>query len=71
MMADWPRLLLTTVIFEDMGDKTKVRLSQLPMEATDAEIACFAKVMDNMDKGWGSGYAIMDEIFVELLAEKA
>jgi len=66
MMEDWPHLLLTTVIFEDMGDKTNVRLSQIPLEATDAEIACFARVMSNMDKGWGSGYAIMDELFVEL-----
>ena len=69
MMADWPKLLLTTVIFEDMGDKTKVRLSQVPLEATDAEIACFATTMTGMDKGWGSGYAIMDEIFAELQAE--
>ena len=68
MMADWPRLLLTTVIFEDRGDETNVRLSQLPMEATDAEIACFAKAMANMDQGWGSGYAIMDELLVELQA---
>lgn len=66
MMADWPKLLLTTVLFEDMGDKTNVRLSQIPMEATEAEIACFAQAMAGMDKGWGSGYAIMDEIFVEL-----
>ena len=69
MMADWPRLLLTTVKFEDMGGKTNVRLSQVPLEATDAEIACFAEAMVNMDKGWGSGYAIMDEMFVELQAD--
>jgi len=68
MMADWPKLLLTTVIFEDMGDKTKVRLSQLPIDATDAEKTCFAAKMRGMDKGWGSGYAIMDEIFAELQA---
>ena len=69
MMADWPRILLTTVTFEDMGDKTNVRLSQVPLEATDAEIACFAAAMAGIDKGWGSGYAIMDELFVELQAE--
>ena len=67
-MADWPLLLLTTVIFEDMGDKTNVRLSQVPMDATDAEIACFAAAMAGMDHGWGAGYAIMDEMFVELQA---
>ena len=68
MMADWPRLLLTTVIFEDMNDKTNVRLSQVPMEATDAEITCFATAMAGMDKGWGAGYTIMDELLVELQA---
>ncbi len=68
MMADWPRLLLTTVKFEDVGDKTNVRLTQVPMEATDAEIACFAQAMAGMDNGWGSGYAILDELLVELQA---
>jgi len=68
MMEDWPRVLLTTVIFEDMGDKTNVRLSQVPIDATEAEIACFAATMAGMDKGWGGGYAIMDEMFVELQA---
>jgi uncharacterized protein YndB with AHSA1/START domain len=70
-MPDWPHLLLTTLLFEDMGDKTKVRLTQVPMDASDAEIACFAAAMAGMDKGWGSGYAILDQIFAELLAENA
>ncbi len=69
MMADWPRVLLTTVTFEDMGHRTNVRLSQVPIEATDAEIACFAANMAGMDKGWGSGYALLDEMFVELQAD--
>ncbi|MCH9005993.1 MAG: SRPBCC domain-containing protein [Proteobacteria bacterium] len=69
MMADWPRVLLTTVTFEDMGNKTNVRLTQVPVDATDAEIACFAAAMAGMDKGWGGGYAIIDEMLVELQAE--
>lgn len=68
MMADWPRLLLTTVTFADKGEKTDVRLTQIPLEATDAEIACFAAAMTGMDKGWGGGYAVMDELFAELQA---
>ena len=67
-MQDWPALLLTTITLEEMGDKTNVRLSQVPMDATDAEITCFAAAMGNMSKGWGSGYAILDEIFAELQA---
>ena len=70
MMADWPRLLLTTVIFEDLGTQTKVRLSQVPMEATDAEIAGFAAAAAGAaDMGWAGEYSLIDELFVELQAE--
>lgn len=68
MMPDWPRVLLTTVTFEDSGNQTNVRLSQIPIDPTDAEIACFAKMMAGMDNGWGKGYAIMDEVLAELQA---
>jgi len=68
MMPDWPRILLTTVTFDDLGDKTNVRLSQIPLDATDAEIACFAKMMERMSGGWGKVYAIIDEILAELQA---
>ncbi len=69
MMADWPRVILTVVTFEDEGSKTKVRLTWAPFEATEAEIACFAGVVEKMGKGWESGFAIMDEILAELQAE--
>lgn len=66
MMPDWPRVLLTTVTFNDAGSKTNVRLTMVPIEATDAEIACFAGAMAGMDNGWGKGYAVLDELFAEL-----
>ena len=69
MMPDWPRVLLTTVTFEGMGAKTSVRLTMVPVDATDAEIASFAKAMAGMDSGWGKGYAVLDEMFKELLAK--
>lgn len=68
MMADWPRVLLTTVTFEDKGATTNVRLTQVPIDPTDAEIACFTKMMAGMDNGWGKGYSIMDEMFAEMQA---
>lgn len=71
MMADWPRVLLTVVTFEDEGSKTKVRLTWTPLDASEAEMACFAKVMGNMSKGWESGFTIMDEMFVEMQANTA
>ena len=56
MMPDWPRTLLTTVTFTDEGGGTKVRLSQVPVDAAENEIAFFAKMMADMDGGWGGGY---------------
>jgi len=68
MMPDWPALLLTTVTFTQTGDKTKLRLSQTPVAASDAELACFASAMGNMDKGWGSGFEVMDGLLAKLQA---
>jgi uncharacterized protein YndB with AHSA1/START domain len=68
MMPDWPQILLTIVTFEDIGGKTKVRLTWTPFEASEAEEACFAAMVDNMGKGWESGYAIMDEMLAEMQA---
>lgn len=68
MMKDWPKVLLTTVTFKDKGESTDVRLSQIPVDATDDEIAGFAKMKDGMSGGWGKGYAIIDEILTELQA---
>lgn len=65
MMPDWPRILLTTVTFTEQVDQTSVRLSQIPLDATDAEIACFAKMKDGMSGGWGKGYEIIDELLAK------
>lgn len=66
MMPDWPRILLTTVTFEERDGVTEVRLAQAPLEATAAEIECFASTMSNMGSGWASGFAIIDEVLEEL-----
>ena len=66
MMADWPRVLLTVATFKDEGEKTAVRLTWTPLDASEAELSCFANVVANMGKGWESGFAIMDEILAEM-----
>ncbi len=66
MMPDWPRVLLTTVTFEEAGGKTRMRLTWVPHEASDAEIACFAAAMDGMGKGWGAGMELLEELLTEL-----
>ncbi len=68
MMADWPRVLLTTVTFEEEGGRTRLRLTWVPHEATEAEIECFAAAMGGMDKGWGAGMELLTELLAELQA---
>ncbi|MEP2532991.1 SRPBCC domain-containing protein [Shimia sp.] len=66
MMPDWPRLLLTVVTMDAEGDKTRLRLTWTPHEATDKEIACFEAAMDGMGQGWGKGMDMLEEILKEL-----
>src|SRR5262245_3288257 len=68
MMKDWPRVLLTTVTFEDSGAQTKLRLTWIPHEASAAEIACFAAAIGGMDKGWGAGMELLAKLLAELQA---
>ncbi len=68
MMADWPRVLLTTVTFEETDGKTKMRLIWVPHEASEAEISGFAAAIDGMGKGWGAGMELLTELLAELQA---
>ncbi len=68
MMADWPRVLLTTVTFEQEAQKTRMRLTWVPHEASEAEIACFSAAIDGMDKGWAAGMELLAELLAELRA---
>ncbi len=71
MMADWPRVLLTTVTFVGEGDKTELRLTWVPHEATEAEVACFAQAISGLDKGWGKGMELLSDLLAELQKELA
>ena len=68
MMPDWPRVLLTTVTFEDIGGRTKMRLTWVPHEASEAEITSFSAAMAGMDKGWGAGMELLADLLAELQA---
>lgn len=66
MMPDWPRLFDTKFVFEENGAQTTVSISQVPLHATDAEIACFAGMVDHMGHGWGAGFNVIADIVSEL-----
>ena len=72
-MKDWPRVLLTTVTFEEDGAQTKLRLTWVPHEASEAEIACFAAAISVpiwVLVGYGLGYYFEDEISLVLKSMK-
>ncbi|KZL03674.1 MULTISPECIES: SRPBCC domain-containing protein [unclassified Pseudovibrio] len=69
MMQDWPRVLLTTVTFEQDGDQTKMRLTWVPHDATEAEIACFEAAIGGMNQGWNAGMGLLEELLAELQSE--
>lgn len=62
MMPDWPKVLLTKLTLADAGDGTLLQLSQAPVEASEAELACFADMMSGMDDGWGKGFDHMETL---------
>ena len=68
MMADWPLILLTTVTFEEDGARTRMRLTWVPHEASEAEMACFAGALEGLDKGWGKGMELLAELLAEMQA---
>jgi len=68
MMQDWPRTLLTTVTFEESGERTLMRLTWKPHEASEAEIACFAGAIAGMERGWAAGMKLLADLLAELQA---
>src|SRR5262249_15849645 len=66
MMADWPRVLLTTVTFAQDGARTRLRLTWVPHEASAAEIACFAAAIGGLDKGWAAGMELLAQVLAEM-----
>ena len=65
-MPDWPRVLLTTVTFDEHGAQTRMRLTWVPHEASETEIACFAAAIDSMGKGWNAGMELLVKVLAEL-----
>jgi uncharacterized protein YndB with AHSA1/START domain len=66
MMPDWPRTLHTEVTLQAIGNKTRMRLTWKPHEATAAETACFSAALDRMGKGWESGMEKLAALLAEL-----
>ncbi len=53
MNPDWPREMLTTVRFKDLGGRTEVTIEWVPVDgSSELEIDTFDKGRDSMKGGW-------------------
>jgi len=53
MAPDWPLQMITTFTVEDLGDgKTRLTITSMAFDATEAERAVFDAHHDSMTQGW-------------------
>lgn len=57
----WPKQLLNTVLFEDAGEDTRIRLTSSPLDAAPDEEAAFRGALDSMHGGWSGNFDVLDE----------
>ncbi|HEU0098713.1 MAG TPA: SRPBCC domain-containing protein [Allosphingosinicella sp.] len=58
---NFPLEMLTTVLFADEGEGTRIDLSWTPLDSTPEEEAFFASMMGSMNGGWSGSFEQLDE----------
>jgi uncharacterized protein YndB with AHSA1/START domain len=56
----FPLEMLTTVLFADEGEGSRIELSWTPLDATPEEDAFFASMMESMNGGWSGSFEQLD-----------
>jgi uncharacterized protein YndB with AHSA1/START domain len=56
MSPEWPLEMLATMSFEDVGGKTKLTISWVPINESDEERATFDKGRGSMTQGWSGTF---------------
>lgn len=59
----WPLKMVTTVVFDDIGNKTKITLTWVTLEASESEQKTFNESMDGMTQGWTGTFNQLDDFF--------
>ncbi len=52
----WPLEMLSTILFTKEGNKTRVTVSWIPLNATEAESKTFYDNFESMNQGWGGTF---------------
>lgn len=58
----FPLELLTTVLFADDGDGTRIDVLWEPIDATAEELAFFAGMTESMTGGWSGSFEVLDAL---------
>ena len=53
---DWPRYILSTVEFSEIGARTRVTVRWLPHEASETERRTFEEGRSSMNQGWSGTF---------------
>ncbi len=64
MVPDWPLEVLNTVTLEEQGGQTAMRLTSMPLKASQAELDTFKAGHESMQQGFGGMY----EVYARYLA---
>ncbi len=62
MPNNWPRTIYSTITLDENDGVTTQILTWTPHNVTKDEKACFAKVKEDMGKGWEAGMKLIEEL---------
>lgn len=65
LAPSWPRQMLATILFAEMGGKTLVTIKSAPYEATEAEVKIFREGFSSMNQGWSGTFERLDAYLKE------
>jgi len=63
--GSWPMEMLTTVLFEEAGNATKVTLRWAPIQPTAEELRSFTDTKPSMRDGWGGSFEQLDTLLAQ------
>lgn len=58
----WARSMLTTVVFEEAGEGTRVTLTWQPIDPTPEQMASFVQMLESMTGGWTGTFNQLDAL---------
>ncbi|WP_340149389.1 SRPBCC domain-containing protein [uncultured Sneathiella sp.] len=64
-MPNWPLKILSTITFEEQGEKTRITVRWTAYEATDIESEAFENGASDMTQGWTGTFDTLEEFLAK------